>query len=119
MAEQQLVEIAKAISFKAKVLIMDEPTAALTYTEVKLLADLIEKLKDRGMAIIFISHRLVEVFDIAEKITVLKDGQLVNTVNKKDVTPADLVFMMVGRTLDHYFPPLGHARRLWRGCSTE
>ena len=107
VAEQQLVEIAKAISFKAKVLIMDEPTAALTYTEVKLLADLIDKLKDRGMAIIFISHRLVEVFDIAEKITVLKDGQLVNTVNKKDVTPADLVFMMVGRTLDHYFPPLG------------
>jgi ABC-type sugar transport system ATPase subunit len=107
VAEQQLVEIAKAISFKAKVLIMDEPTAALTYTEVKLLFDLIGELKDRGMAIIFISHRLVEVFDIAEKITVLKDGQLVNTVNKKDVTPADLVFMMVGRTLDHYFPPLG------------
>jgi ABC-type sugar transport system ATPase subunit len=107
VAEQQLVEIAKAISFKAKVLIMDEPTAALTYTEVKLLADLIGKLKDRGMSIIFISHRLVEVFDIAEKITVLKDGQLVNTVNKRDVKPADVVFMMVGRTLDHYFPPLG------------
>jgi len=107
VAEQQLVEIAKAISFRAKVLIMDEPTAALTYTEVNLLAGLIGKLKDRGMSIIFISHRLVEVFDIAEKITVLKDGQLVNTVNTKDVTPADLVFMMVGRTLDHYFPPLG------------
>jgi ABC-type sugar transport system ATPase subunit len=107
VAEQQLVEIAKAISFKAKVLIMDEPTAALTYTEVKLLADLIGKLKDRGMSIIFISHRLVEVFDIAEKITVLKDGQLVNTVNKGDVKPADVVFMMVGRTLDHYYPPLG------------
>jgi ABC-type sugar transport system ATPase subunit len=107
VAEQQLVEIAKAISFKAKVLIMDEPTAALTFTEVKLLANLIGKLKDRGMAIIFISHRLVEVFDIAEKITVLKDGQLVNTVNKRDVTPADVVFMMVGRSLDHYYPPLG------------
>jgi len=107
VAEQQLVEIAKAISFKAKVLIMDEPTAALTYTEVKLLADLIGKLKNRGMSIIFISHRLVEVFDIAEKITVLKDGQLVNTVNKGDVKPADVVFMMVGRTLDHYFPALG------------
>jgi ribose transport system ATP-binding protein len=107
VAEQQLVEIAKAISFKAKVLIMDEPTAALTYTEVKLLSDLVDKLKARGMAILFISHRLVEVFDIAEKVTVLKDGQLVNTVYKKDVKPADLVFMMVGRTLDHYFPPLG------------
>jgi ribose transport system ATP-binding protein len=107
VAEQQLVEIAKAISFKAKVLIMDEPTAALTYTEVDLLAELICRLKARGMAIIFISHRLVEVFNIAEKITVLKDGQLVDTVVKKDVTTADLVFMMVGRTLDHYFPPLG------------
>ena len=107
VAEQQLVEIAKAISFNAKVLIMDEPTAALTYTEVNLLSDLIEKLKERGMAVIFISHRLVEVFDIAEKITVLKDGQLVNTVKKNDVVPADVVFMMVGRTLDHYFPPLG------------
>jgi ABC-type sugar transport system ATPase subunit len=107
VAEQQLVEIAKAISINAKVLIMDEPTAALTYTEVKLLSDLITKLKKKGMAIIFISHRLVEVFDIAEKITVLKDGQLVNTVYKKDITPADIVFMMVGRSLDHYFPPLG------------
>jgi len=107
VAEQQLVEIAKALSVKAKVLIMDEPTAALTYTEVKLLSDLINKLKQKGLAVIFISHRLVEVLDIAEKITVLKDGVLVNTVNRKDVTSEDVVFMMVGRTLDHYFPPLG------------
>jgi ABC-type sugar transport system ATPase subunit len=107
VAEQQLVEIAKAISFKAKVLIMDEPTAALTYTEVDLLVDLIGRLKQKGMAIIFISHRLKEVFDIAEKITVLKDGKFVKTVNKKDVTPADVVYLMVGRALDHYFPPLG------------
>ncbi len=107
VAQQQLVEIAKAISFNAKVLIMDEPTAALTYTEVKLLGDLINRLKDKGMAIVFISHRLGEVLDIAEKITVLKDGQFVGTVYKKDVTPEDLVYMMVGRSLDHYFPPLG------------
>lgn len=107
VAEQQLVEIAKAISFKAKVLIMDEPTAALTANEVKLLDDLIKRLKARGMAIIFISHRLGEVFDIAEKITVLKDGKFVKTVNKKDAKPADVVYLMVGRTLDHYFPPLG------------
>jgi ABC-type sugar transport system ATPase subunit len=107
VAEQQLVEIAKAISFKAKVLIMDEPTAALTYTEVGLLNDLVGRLKQKGMAIIFISHRLKEVFDIAEKITVLKDGKFIKTVNKKDVTPADVVYLMVGRALDHYFPPLG------------
>jgi ABC-type sugar transport system ATPase subunit len=107
VAEQQLVEIAKATSFKAKVLIMDEPTAALTNTEVALLNDLITRLKAKGMAIVFISHRLKEVFDIAEKITVLKDGKLVGTVMKKDVTPENIVHMMVGRDLDHYFPPLG------------
>jgi len=109
VAQQQLVEIAKAISFKAKVLIMDEPTAALTYTEVNMLDDLVGRLKQKGMSIIFISHRLKEVFDIAEKITVLKDGKLIKTVNTKDVTPSDVVFLMVGRALDHYFPPLGTA----------
>ena len=107
VAEQQLVEIAKAISINAKVLIMDEPTAALTSAEVKLLDNLIQRLKDRGMAVIFISHRLTEVFDIADKITVLKDGRFVQTVNSKEVTPADVVYLMVGRALDHYFPPLG------------
>jgi ribose transport system ATP-binding protein len=112
VAEQQLVEIAKAISLNAKVLIMDEPTAALTYTEVQLLDDLIRRLKARGMAIVFISHRLLEVFEIAERISVLKDGQLVKTVNTKEVQPADVVFLMVGRTLDHYFPPLGTPEEL-------
>jgi ribose transport system ATP-binding protein len=107
VAEQQLVEIAKAISLDAKVLIMDEPTASLTSTEVQLLDDLISRLKAKGLAIIFISHRLVEVFEVAEKITVLKDGQYVGTANTKEVTPEDIVYMMVGRVLDHYFPPLG------------
>ena len=107
VAEQQLVEIAKAISFNAKVLIMDEPTAALTYTEVNMLNELVGRLKQKGMSIIFISHRLIEVFDIADKITVLKDGMLISTEYQKDVTPSDVVFLMVGRTLDHYFPPLG------------
>jgi ribose transport system ATP-binding protein len=107
VAELQLVEIAKAISFDAKVLIMDEPTAALTSTEVQLLSDLITRLKAKGMAIVFISHRLAEVFEFADRITVLKDGRFVNTVNAQSATPADVIFMMVGRVLDHYFPPLG------------
>src|SRR4030066_1142068 len=77
VAEQQLVEIAKAISFKAKVLIMDEPTAALTYTEGNMLNDLVGRLKQKGMSIIFISHRLKEVFDIAEKITVRSEERRV------------------------------------------
>lgn len=107
VAEQQLVEIAKAVSLNAKVLIMDEPTASLTNTEVNLLFDLIAKLKDKGLAIVFISHRLSEVFGIADRITILKDGQLVGTKEIENVTTEDVVYMMVGRTLDHYFPPLG------------
>jgi ribose transport system ATP-binding protein len=107
VAEQQIVEIAKAISFSSKVLIMDEPTASLTSVEVKMLTDLINTLKARGMAIIFISHRLIEVFDIADKISVLKDGDLVDTVMAKDTNTEKVVRMMVGRDLDHYFPPLG------------
>ena len=107
VAEQQLVEIAKAISLDAKVLIMDEPTASLTSTEVQLLSDLISHLKEKGLGIIFISHRLAEVFEVAEKITVLKDGQYVGTAKTEEVTPEDIVYMMVGRVLDHYFPPLG------------
>ena len=107
VAEQQLVEIAKAISLNAKVLIMDEPTASLTNTEVNLLFDLISTLKAKGLAIIFISHRLFEVFSIAEKITVLKDGVLIGTKPIDQVNTEDIVYMMVGRALDHYFPPLG------------
>ncbi|MEE9599266.1 MAG: ATP-binding cassette domain-containing protein, partial [Anaerolineales bacterium] len=107
VAEQQLVEIAKAISLNAKVLIMDEPTASLTYTEVNLLFDLITKLKAKGLAVIFISHRLSEVFGISDKITVLKDGVLIGTKYTNEVNTEDLVYMMVGRVLDHYFPPLG------------
>jgi ribose transport system ATP-binding protein len=106
VAEQQMVEIAKAISLNAKILIMDEPTAALTITEVNLLSELINRLRDRGIGIIFISHRLAEIFAIAEKITVLKDGKLIDTVMTTQVTTDDIVEKMVGRFLDHYFPPL-------------
>lgn len=106
VAELQLVEIAKAISLDSRVLIMDEPTASLTQTEVGLLSDLISSLKAKGLAIIFISHRLSEVFDVADEISVLKDGKLVGTVQKDEVSSEDIVYMMVGRVLDHYFPPL-------------
>jgi ABC-type sugar transport system ATPase subunit len=106
VAEQQIVEIAKAISIDSKMLIMDEPTASLTTNEVQMLTDLITNLKSRGMSIVFISHRLVEVFALADSITVLKDGRLVETVPANAVNPQDIVRMMVGRELDHYFPPL-------------
>lgn len=106
IAEQQLVEIAKALSYDSKVLIMDEPTAALATHEVEILTKLIHKLKINGMAIIFISHRFTEVFDIAKTITVLKDGEHVTTVASQAVTPSEVITMMVGRELDQYFPDL-------------
>lgn len=105
VAQQQIVEIAKALSLEAQVLIMDEPTAALAAEEVNLLFDVVRSLRDSGMAIIYISHRFQEIFELAQRITVLKDGQRVGTVLTPEITPADLVRMMVGRELESYYPP--------------
>jgi ribose transport system ATP-binding protein len=104
VAEQQVVEIAKAISYDARVLIMDEPTAALASHEVGILTELILRLKARGMAIIFISHRLIEVFDLSQRVTVLKDGVKVGTDLIENLTMNRIVEMMVGRELSEYFP---------------
>lgn len=104
VAQQQVVEIAKAISFDAKVLIMDEPTAALASQEVAVLTDLVRRLQARGIAVIFISHRLVEVFELAQRVTVLKDGQKVATELTSDLTMGRVVELMVGRVLSEYFP---------------
>jgi ribose transport system ATP-binding protein len=106
VAQQQTVEIAKALSFRSKILVMDEPTAALSPAEVTALFDRVRRLQERGLAIIYISHRLKEIFEIAQRVTVLKDGRRVDTVNVGSVTTRDLVRMMVGRELAHYFPPL-------------
>jgi rhamnose transport system ATP-binding protein len=105
MPEQQLVEIAKAIGGRAQVLIMDEPTAALTDREVDRLMAVIERLCASGVGIVYISHRLEEIFRIAQRITVLRDGATVGTVAAVDVTRADLIGMMVGRELTAVFPP--------------
>jgi ribose transport system ATP-binding protein len=104
---QQAVEIAKALSLDSKIVVMDEPTAALAGHEVELLFDRINHLKEQGLAVLYISHRLAEVFEIAERVTVLKDGQHVGTVPTAEVTSPQLVRMMVGRELDQYFPPRG------------
>ncbi len=104
VAEQQVVEIAKAISYDARVLIMDEPTASLASHEVGILTDLILRLKARGIAIIFISHRLVEVLDLSQRITVLKDGVKIKTDLTTNVSMGNVVEMMVGRELSEYFP---------------
>ena len=105
VAQQQTVEIAKALSFDARVLVMDEPTAALSATEAEILFGRVRALRERGLAIIYISHRLKEVFELADRITVLKDGTKVGTVASGEVGPRELVRMMVGRDLDHYYPP--------------
>jgi ABC-type sugar transport system ATPase subunit len=107
VARQQTVEIAKALSLDSRIMIMDEPTAPLAAHEVELLFAQVRRLKERGIAVLYISHRLKEVFQIADRITVLKDGERVGTVASGDVTSGELIHMMVGRDLDQYFPPRG------------
>ena len=105
VARQQTVEIAKALSLDSRAMVMDEPTAALAAHEVERLFEQVRRLKQRGLAVLYISHRLKEVFEIAERITVLKDGRRVKTVASGEVTSPELVRLMVGRELDQYFPP--------------
>src|SRR5215211_3202420 len=105
VAQQQTVEIAKALSFAARILVMDEPTAALSPHEVEALFERVRHLQERGLAVVYISHRMKEIFELSRRITVLKDGRKVDTVASESVRPGELVRMMVGRELDHYFPP--------------
>ncbi|MDG4822699.1 sugar ABC transporter ATP-binding protein [Asanoa sp. WMMD1127] len=105
IAQQQVVEIVKALSLDARILIMDEPTAALADHEVELLYALVRRLQARGIGILYVSHRLAEVFDLSDRITVLKDGRRVTTLRTADATPEALVRHMVGRELASYYPP--------------
>ena len=104
MAFQQMVEIAKALSKNADLIVMDEPSAILAGNELEQLFRIIQSLVNRGVSIIYISHRLDEVFRIADFVTVLKDGQLVGTKPINELARAELVKMMVGRTLEEVFP---------------
>ncbi len=104
VAEQQVVEIVKAVSQDARIISMDEPTAALADHEVELLYAIIGRLTSRGVAILYVSHRLKEVFDLCETITVLKDGQHVATRPAADLDESELVRLMVGRSLTTFFP---------------
>lgn len=104
VAERQLLEIAKAISVDAKVLLMDEPTTALSSDEVKQMFKIVRALRDRGMAIVYISHRMDEVFEISDRITVLRDGCRVDSRPARDYTRESLIMQMVGRPLPEFFP---------------
>src|SRR5699024_5446667 len=104
VAEQQVVEIVKAMSFDARIISMDEPTAALADHEVELLYQLVRRLQERGVAVLYVSHRLKEIFDLCDRITVLKDGSLVDSVDAADLRTDDLVRKMVGRSISAQVP---------------
>ena len=104
VSHQQMVEIAKAVANRRRILILDEPSAVLSQEELTRLFALMRQLKQEKTLILYISHRLDEVFEIADRITVLKDGQLVGTVNPKESDQNQLIKMMVGRTLGEIFP---------------
>ena len=105
VAYQQVVEICKALSRQSTVLVFDEPTAVLASGEVSQLFKLIGSLKEQGVCIIYISHRLEEIFAICDRITVMKDGCYVDTVDTKSITEDELVTKMIGRNLTEFFPP--------------
>lgn len=105
VSQMQMIEIAKAFSYNAKIVIMDEPTSSLSEKEVSHLFSIIEKLKERGCGIIYISHKMDEIFKICDEVTVLRDGKWINTIPVKGATMDSIVAMMVGRELTQRFPP--------------
>ena len=120
VARQQMVAIASAVAQKAKMIIMDEPTSALSRGEVQRLYEIIDDLKAQNIAIMFVGHRMEELFRVADRFTIFRDGKYVDTVDKKDVTEQDLIAMMVGRkietksyaNLDKKGPPVLEVERL-------
>lgn len=108
IGQQQLVEIAKALSKEAKILVLDEPTAALTETEVETLFNILRKLKDRGVGMVYISHKLNEVFEMSDRITVLRDGKSVGTNPAAGLTKDKVIELMVGREVTDIFPEPHH-----------
>ncbi len=104
VADQQIVEIAKALSFNSRILVMDEPTAALTTVEVERLFDVMRTLRSHGTAVLFISHRLEEVFASCQRVTVMRDGRFVRTEPIEKLTVDDVIHSMVGRDLATLFP---------------
>jgi ribose transport system ATP-binding protein len=110
VAKQQMVEIAKALSFESEVLIMDEPTAALTDTEIEELFRIIRQLREQGVGIVHISHRLEELKQISDRVTVMRDGRYINTVDTQTAAIDDIISMMVGRTIYDAAPELPEDR---------
>jgi methyl-galactoside transport system ATP-binding protein/inositol transport system ATP-binding protein len=114
VAKMQMIEIAKAISHESKLIIMDEPTSALTEKEIKQLFTVVRDLREKGTSIIFISHKLDEIYEIADKITVYRDGEYIGSEKAADLPIDKLIHMMVGRNVDNLFPkevcPIGDVK---------
>ncbi|HHT47820.1 MAG TPA: xylose ABC transporter ATP-binding protein [Firmicutes bacterium] len=108
VGHQQMVEIAKALSKKAKILILDEPSAALTENEVETLMDILRTLKNDGVTCIYISHKINEIFEIADTVTILRDGETIGTKPIDQTTENEVIAMMVGRELSNRFPRINH-----------
>ena len=108
VAYMQFVEIAKAISKNARVLIMDEPTATLTDKDVEILLDIVKRLREQGVTIIYVSHRMEEIFLLADRITVMRDGEKIITLNKADTSRKELIHHMVGREVNETYPAREH-----------
>ena len=106
VSKRQMCEIAKAISYNSKVIVLDEPTSSLTALEVAKLFKMMRQLKDQGISLIYISHKMDEIFEICDQISVLRDGSLVMTKDSKDTNMNELISAMVGRSLDNRFPPV-------------
>jgi ribose transport system ATP-binding protein len=106
VAKQQMVEIAKALSFNAKILVMDEPTAALTETEIEELFHIIKQLREKGVGIVHISHRLEELKQISDRVTVMRDGKYIDTLQTKEATIDQIISLMVGRVIFETAPEL-------------
>ena len=121
VGDMQMVEIVKAVSKKSKIIVMDEPTTALTDVETSKLFEVMRKLKSQGIAIIYITHRMDEIFEICDRVEVLRDGKYVGSTNVNIVTKDDLITMMVGRKLEDQFPhvemPCGDIMLEVRGLS--
>jgi len=104
VSQKQMVEIAKALSFDSKIIIMDEPSATLTEKEVKNLYSIIRELKSKNITVIYISHKMDEIFDLSDKVTVLRDGKAIDTMKISETSREDIINKMVGRDMDHAFP---------------
>ncbi|CAD7846092.1 Galactose/methyl galactoside ABC transport system, ATP-binding protein MglA [Olavius algarvensis spirochete endosymbiont] len=105
VSQRQMVEIAKAVSYEAKIIVLDEPTSSLTDNEVRMLFDIIRVLRSHGVGIIYISHKMDEIFEVSDEVTVLRDGQYIGTEAIENLDMERIVNMMVGRDLGHRFPP--------------